>query len=362
MSDQIYYKLAKVLDTLPNGFPPTKSGVEIRILKKIFSPDEADLFCNLRLTFETAENISKRTGLPFAGLNEKLQSMSKNGQIMGIDLGVTWIYKMVPWVFGIYEFQLERLDRELSELVEEYAEAFQSQFLTGKPQLMQVIPVEKEIKGAHQALPFEQVSNIIEKSKSFRVFDCICKKEKHLLGQPCDRKMQVCMSFAPIPGVFEKGQWPGRVISKAEAYETVAQAEKDALVHLTWNVQEGHIFLCNCCGCCCAVLRGINEMGIPAADVVQSYYYAVIDPDECAVCGTCANERCQVKAIEEGDDFYSVVREKCIGCGLCVSTCPQEAIKLVHKEEKDCVTPPRNEAEWYDQRGQNRGTDFSKYK
>lgn len=48
MSDQVYYKLAKVLDTLPNGFSATENGLEIKLLKKIFTPEEADLFCDLR--------------------------------------------------------------------------------------------------------------------------------------------------------------------------------------------------------------------------------------------------------------------------------------------------------------------------
>jgi hypothetical protein len=37
MIDEAYHKLAKVLDTLPNGFPATKNGIEIKILKKIFT-------------------------------------------------------------------------------------------------------------------------------------------------------------------------------------------------------------------------------------------------------------------------------------------------------------------------------------
>ena len=58
MTDPIYAKLAKVLDTLPNGFPATASGVEVKILKKIFQPEEAELFCDLRLTLETPEQIA----------------------------------------------------------------------------------------------------------------------------------------------------------------------------------------------------------------------------------------------------------------------------------------------------------------
>ena len=38
MSDDVYRKLADVLDALPNGFPATEDGAEIRLLKRIFSP------------------------------------------------------------------------------------------------------------------------------------------------------------------------------------------------------------------------------------------------------------------------------------------------------------------------------------
>jgi len=60
-------KLAKVLDTLPNGFPATASGIEIKLLKKVFTAEQADLFCDLRLSFETALDIAQRTGRPLEG-------------------------------------------------------------------------------------------------------------------------------------------------------------------------------------------------------------------------------------------------------------------------------------------------------
>ncbi|MGD9010151.1 MAG: hypothetical protein PVG41_19665, partial [Desulfobacteraceae bacterium] len=39
MSD-IYMALAKHLNNLPGGFPATESGIELRILKRLFSPQE----------------------------------------------------------------------------------------------------------------------------------------------------------------------------------------------------------------------------------------------------------------------------------------------------------------------------------
>ena len=361
MSDELYHKLAKVLDTLPNGFPATETGVEIKLLKRIFEPDQAELFCDLKLTFETAEQIAERTGRPLKGLEEMLTAMWERGQLFGIKFGDTKVFKMVPWVFGIYEFQLPHMDRELAEMCEEYGKVYGLQFFQKKPQFMQVIPIEREIQAKHEALTYEKVSSIVENGQAFLLNECICKKKQGLLENPCDKPLEVCLAIAPVPNVFDDAKI-GRPISKEEAYKVLNQSEEEGLVHLTWNVKGGHFFICNCCGCCCGVLHGINKWNIPASKVVNSYYFATIDPDECAACGTCADERCQVNAVEEREDAYEVVKERCIGCGLCVTTCPSEAIKLIRKESEELVSPPMDEMAWYEERALERGVDFSAFK
>jgi len=356
----IFNKLSSVLNTLPNGFPPTDSGVEIKILKKIFSPEEAELFCDLRLSFETPEEIAKRTGRPLEGLSAMLKNMWEKGQVFGVDFGEVQIYKMMPWVFGIYEFQLNRIDRELAELCEEYSLTFGREFFSNTPQLMQVIPIENEIQNTQETLPFEKVSNIIEKGKSFAVNDCICKKEKALLDQRCDNPIEVCMGIAPAPGIFEANNpWGGRVISKEEAYKILQDAEDAGLVHMTSNVQDGQFYICNCCGCCCGVLSTIKKLGINNG--IHSNFHAVIDPDLCENCGLCASDRCQIDAIREGDTAYEVIKDKCIGCGLCITTCPADAIRLERKSAEECIMPPTDENEWNKKRAAERGVDFSNF-
>lgn len=361
MEDEAYKKLAEVLDTLPNGFPASKNGVEIKMLKKIFDPDQAELFCDLKLTFETAQQIAERTGRPLEGLEEKLDRMNERGQIQSIPMGEIKIYRLLPWLFGVYEMQRPHLDHELVEMFEEYHPFYSRQFFRGKPQQFQIIPIEKEISLKQEALPHERVSSIIENSQSFAVFDCICKKEKKIVGQGCEKPMEVCTAYAPISGIFENSPHY-RVITKEEAKKILQMAEEAALVHLTYNTASGHFFLCNCCGCCCGVLRAINEFGIPAWDVVNSHYYAEIDPELCTACGTCAHERCQVRAIEEGEEYNQVIKSKCIGCGLCVSTCPTEAIKLVRKEAAEIFAPPLDEMNWFEERAKERGLDITRYK
>jgi ferredoxin len=359
MTENVYRRLARVLDTLPNGFPATDSGVEIKILKKIFTPEEADLFCDLRLHMETAAQIAKRTGRPLEGLEEKLTAMWKRGEIGGVDFQGTKLFKMIPWVVGIYEFQIDRMDRELAELVREYAPHFGPLLLLGKPKVMQVVPVQRTVDTRQQALSYQQVADIIDSAQSFAVNECICNKSQKLLGTGCDKPKEICLGLSTVAGVFDRHPW-GRPISRQEAYAVLKLAEEKALVHLTANVRSEHMFICNCCGCCCPVLGALKALG--TAEHVNSSFTAEIDGGACTACGICAEERCQVAAIEPGDDTYRVIREKCIGCGLCVSTCPEEAIRLVPRPAEEMAATPLNEEAWMEERARDRNLDFSELK
>jgi ferredoxin len=114
-------------------------------------------------------------------------------------------------------------------------------------------------------------------------------------------------------------------ISQQEAL-ALWTSRRVGLVHTVSNVMKGIGYVCNCCSCCCAIMRGITEWGIENS-VARANYYAVIDSDECLGCGTCI-ERCHVHAISDQDGVSVVDRDKCIGCGLCVTGCPNEVARL----------------------------------
>lgn len=360
MSEDVYRRLAQVLDTLPSGFPATESGVEIKIVKKIFTPEEADLFCDLKVAFETPEEISRRTGRPLEGLAEMLNAMWRHGELDKSTTDRGAAYKMVPWIVGLYEYQLARMDREFAELCEEYSPHFGVQFITNNPPVFQTLPIEKTITVDQQALPYQLVSNIIENGRSFMVQDCICRKEKHLLEKGCDKPVEVCLSIGTEPDQFVDHPLGGRNISKDEANEVLHLAEEAGLVHNTYNVQSGQWFICNCCGCCCGSVRALRDFGIKSG--INAHFFAEIDSDLCTACGTCADERCQVAAIDFEGDVYKVNRDKCIGCGLCISTCPAEAIQLHRKPPEERVAPPKDEQAWNDERAESRGVDYGLYR
>lgn len=347
--DDNYKKLREFLDSLPNGFPASESGVEIEILRKIFTEEEAEVFTKLKLTFENPKQIAARTGIAEERLNTILPVMKEKGQIFGISLPGISLYKALPFIFGIYEFQITRLDRELAELCEKYDhEAFAGEFFTKSPALMKTIPIGIEVKDDTTIEPYESVASLIENAKSWSVRDCICKKEKSLLGKRCDKPMEVCLAFAPVPGVFDNDP-SCRAITKDEAYRILKMSEDAGLVHMTSNYKSGHFYICNCCKCCCGPLTKYIAVSKNAA--AKSNYLAVVDKDVCISCGVC-EERCQAGAVTM--DTYPVIKD-CIGCGLCISTCPVNAIKMVKREERDIPVVPENEKEWMEMRAKARG-------
>jgi hypothetical protein len=49
MAKDVYEALAGHLDTLPTGFPRTENGSEMRILRRLFTPTDAELAIHLTI-------------------------------------------------------------------------------------------------------------------------------------------------------------------------------------------------------------------------------------------------------------------------------------------------------------------------
>ncbi len=348
----VYKRLAEKLNQLPNGFPPTDSGVELRILRKIFAPEEAEMALKIQPMPETAEAMAERLGMPTTELEPMLDNMVKKRQIGSRKMRGRQVYMLFPFALGIYEFQLNRLDRELSDLAEEY---FPTLFpFLGKysPDFFRVIPVNTQIKAEHQVLPYEDVRQMMEEANSFQESDCICRKERALQGAPCKHDPETCLSFSKEEDAFEKYH-SGRIITRKEAYEVLRKAEEDGLVHQTYNIHSDHFFICNCCSCCCGVIRGMRDYNAPHM-LATSNFLAFIDQETCDACGLCAEERCPINAIREDNGTYAVQPEQCIGCGVCTTACPTQSITLLRKPDLEMDHPPANLMAWYSKRAQSR--------
>ena len=348
-TDSWYEHLADALNKLPNSFPRTKSNIEIALLKKIFLPEEAFLASQLTGTPEPVITIANRVGLSEEETASRLKGMMNRGFVRGNT--TKGMYRLAPFIVGIYEAQLERMDHELAHLCEEYLDQGGIEIMRPQPAIHRVIPAQSAAK-TEWILPYDKLRDILISCNTFRVRDCICRKQQDLeQTRKCTFPLHVELIFYTGKESVDPPVPP--FVTKEEALAILDETEKTGLVHTVSNVAEGVIYVCNCCGCCCGILRGITEYGIEKS-VAAANYYSVIDPDKCVGCGTCI-KRCQMHAISDQNSISVIDRRKCIGCGLCVTGCPYNVARLEKKAEEEIVNPPKNFAEWEHERLVNRG-------
>jgi Na+-translocating ferredoxin:NAD+ oxidoreductase subunit B len=356
MAEDVYRRLAKKLDERPHGFPTTENGVEIEILKRIFSPDEAEMALKMKPVPETAEAIAQRLEKPVPEMQSILDDMARKGQIGCLKLAGQQVYMFIPLAIGISSFQI-RMDKEDANLFGKYAPALFGKVGGFKPALSRVIPVNAKIEAKSEIYLYEDLHQLIDQAKSFRVRECICRKRSALSGKAWKHTLETCLSISQEEGAFDYFSLAGRIISKEEAFKILSEAEKEGLVHCVSNVQKGHAFVCNCCPCCSAFLRPLKEFKTPYM-LAKSNFVARIDRESCTSCGVCKEERCPMEAIVDLDGSYKVLGERCIGCGTCTVTCPTDSITMEARPDLEREEPPANLVEWNVKRAASRGIEL----
>ncbi len=368
-NDGIYRKLQKHLNRQPVGYPKTVSGAEIRVLKHIFTEEEARAAVLLDYRFEDLETVYARLSSPEYTKDELktiLDRVASKGGIGYRRSGGRDFYCNMPLVVGMYEGFNKHLSHEFLADFNQYtaSPSFGISFLgTAVPQ-MRTIPVDQSITPDHQVSSFDRVSELIETSPGpFAVLECICRKKKAMEGEPCavtDRK-ETCMAANETAAAVLHHQM-GREVSKQEAIGLLSENTKQGLVLQPSNTQEIE-FVCSCCGCCCGML-GIQKLLPRPLDFWAANFYAVLNTDNCTLCGLCA-KMCQVDAItvkkkNKKIKKIQVKAKKCIGCGNCVAACKFDAISLVKKENE--IIPPKNFEALADTLMTNKKTTWSKVK
>ncbi|MBN2863572.1 MAG: 4Fe-4S binding protein [Bacteroidales bacterium] len=352
MTTDVYERLADYLDQLPAGFPRTEGGAEIRILRQLFSPEEASMAMHVSLIAEEPRVIAYRAGISLDKAEHLLHEMDYKGLIFSIkEKDKPLRYRMQQFIVGFWEQQVYSLTPDLVRDFEEYLPEFVNLDTWQKVPQLRVIPVNKSISVVDTILPYEQVFELINEYSEFTVFDCICRKEQRILGKGCNKPLESCLNFGP-PTERNRRLNRGRIIGRSEVIDILYNAEKAGLVLQTGNARNT-LYICTCCGCCGGVLRSLKRDSRPASRV-SSPFRVKLDSDKCSGCGTCL-DRCQMDALSLNDGKAVVNTDRCIGCGLCVSTCSTGAMTLQRKPKNEQSYVPVNLTETYIKLGQVRG-------
>jgi len=349
---EVYEQLRQRLDDLGTGFPATQNGVEISILKQLFTEEDARMFLMLTPMLEDPQTVAKRLELPEDQTASHLEDMASRGLLFRQKKGKRVRYGAVPFVVGIYEFQLNRVDRKLAEELESYyQQALGKTFQQWSTPVMRTIPINREIVSEWPIAAYEDAMTIIDNQKTIAVAPCICRTSAAQIDQACDKPLETCFLFGSHAAYYvDNGM--GRYIEKDEARQIIAKNDEAGLVMQPFNSQSVG-GMCSCCGCCCGMLRSLKLQDSPA-EAVKSNYFAEVDEEVCVGCETCV-ERCQMDAISMVDEKAHVVENRCIGCGLCVTTCPTDAMALKKKSEDNLYLPPESGMETYMRIAKERG-------
>jgi Na+-translocating ferredoxin:NAD+ oxidoreductase subunit B len=330
--DAAYHLLREFLDRYPLGFPATASGVEIAILKKLFTPEEAEIAVLLSPVPEEAKQIAGRAGRGIEDLDAKLDAMSHKGLVFRGHREDKVLYNTAPFMIGLYEYSVEAMDEELATLYHEYYEtAYMEEMAASGIPGFRVFPIGESVEADLVLYPFLDLVEEVKAARKISVAECICRKEARLTGGGCDHPLETCLSFG-VAAEYYIDNGIGREISPAEAIAILEEADRSGLVHAGVNTR--HLSnICNCCPCCCASMKGIVQRGMDKRYFMNALFEAVVDGDTCTGCGDCV-ERCPVGAVVV-EETAEVDRARCLGCGLCAGSCPAAAISVLLREDRE---------------------------
>lgn len=347
---EFYRALQKHLNKMPVGFPPTNSGVEINLLKAIFTPEQAKISTHLSYKHKTADQIFKSLEGEVSSpgeLGSILDEIVSKGGITRRDRGGEKQYALLPLLlWGMYEHQLKRISPDFLMNLGQYLQnEFGFELASSSLPKVRVIPIEESVEAKHSVATYDELQKLIAQAgEHITIQECICRKVADLQGKACQatERREVCMSFGDMADLYSEEGW-GRKITQKEALQIARKNEEEGLVLMPGNEQEA-AFMCACCGDCCGMLSMMKNFPRPA-DIVASNYFAQVNTELCEGCETCV-KRCPMDAITVEDEHASIDLARCIGCGVCVPSCSHNAIHLVKMDQK--TIPPENVESYYD--------------
>lgn len=350
-TDREYHLLQKQLDCNVTGAP--ESPTFMKILKLLYSPEEAELARRLPLQPKPLDALSHRLDMPREQLHDRLTEMAQRGVVLDVEHKGTRYFALPPVVIGFFEFTFMRAREdmpmaELAHLFDEYMnenDRFARSVFTQQTQLGRSLVNEESLpEGDYiEILDWERASYIVQSASAASVGICQCRHKASHLGKVCDKPQIACLTLNyGAESMARNGH--AQSITISEAMRILEECKESGLAQTGDNVQRNPTYICNCCGCCCAMINAIRKFDIRNA-IVSSNWIRAVDLSKCKGCGKCAKV-CPVEAIEIMEEGVGKEKKRwavcddtlCLGCGVCYSACKFGGI-IMKPREKRVFTP-----------------------
>jgi Na+-translocating ferredoxin:NAD+ oxidoreductase subunit B len=338
MADPIYEKLAGALNARSTSLPSIACNEFFDFISYLYTPEQAAIYLAMPLGLSSINEIAGN--LPDADLQKlahDLEIMEDKGLVHIAEKDGVKLYDGLPLIPGTVEFHMMRgivdeYHKKMVALLKTYEKAIGKMYASGTPPQMhkaapgRTVPIDKNIDPRTTVIPYKELKELIMHTDYISAGACACRHEGALMDRPCAKPLNNCMLLGES-AVFSVNKGFAKRLTQEEALKVIDQAEAAGLVH-TYAYTTGDYFkpLCNCCNDHCAIMRSARKSPDPNMLVIARYVVE-INEDECTACEGCIS-RCQMDALKMVDGKLTRDEKRCIGCGLCMWTCPTEALTL----------------------------------
>ncbi|MFY9330011.1 MAG: 4Fe-4S dicluster domain-containing protein [Georgfuchsia sp.] len=356
MVDKIYQDLRSKINTYALGFPATASGVEIELLKRLFTRDEAEVGVNLGMMPEPLEAIAARMKRDPDELLAVLSSMIRKGTVFNsLSAEGETCFHAAPFMHGFAENSAGNMDPELANLFERFQEEGYLDHFGKLPTdaFLRFTPVNEAVSSDLTVAAYNQIEPLLRSKKTIAAIPCYCRDKGKALGDKIDLPTSnVCFVFDWLADYsVERGQ--AKYLTIDEALEIQQGCEDAGLVNMPSNLKSPHV-MCHCDGKYCTIFRAIKRLPKPV-DAVTSDFYTEVKKDDCISCDACI-DICPMEAITgNGEGTVDINLDRCIGCGVCIPTCAVGALNLQEKPEELKKRKPISPREFVAEISKSRG-------